>query len=102
MSVALNSFLEIPWWKEPSKEQWKAWIAAWLGRENAFRLSKNATMEGSMTSHRIWMTTAIVVLSIAIATSAAMAQKSYAPGVSDNEIKIGQTMPYSGPVSAWG
>src|SRR6516225_5572691 len=81
MSAALNSSLEIPWWKEPSKEQWKAWIAA---------------------SHRIWMTAAIVFLSIAIATGAAMAQKSYAPGVSDNEIKIGQTMPYSGPVSAWG
>ena len=31
MSVALKSSLEIPWWKEPSKEQWKAWIAAWLG-----------------------------------------------------------------------
>jgi ABC-type branched-subunit amino acid transport system substrate-binding protein len=46
------------------------------------------------------MTAAIVVLSIAIATGAAMAQKS--PGVSDIEIKIGQTMPYSGPVSAWG
>ena len=30
------------------------------------------------------------------------AQKSYAPGVSDSEIKIGQTMPYSGPASALG
>jgi branched-chain amino acid transport system substrate-binding protein len=25
-----------------------------------------------------------------------------APGVTDTEIKIGQTMPYSGPASAWG
>jgi branched-chain amino acid transport system substrate-binding protein len=24
------------------------------------------------------------------------------PGVSETEIKIGQTMPYSGPASAWG
>jgi branched-chain amino acid transport system substrate-binding protein len=32
----------------------------------------------------------------------AMAQKNYAPGVSDTEIKIGQTMPYSGPLSAFG
>ena len=30
------------------------------------------------------------------------AQKNYAPGVSDSEIKIGQTMPYSGPASALG
>jgi SHS family lactate transporter-like MFS transporter len=21
----------IPWWMEPSKDQWKAWVAAWLG-----------------------------------------------------------------------
>ena len=30
------------------------------------------------------------------------AQKKYDPGVTDAEIKIGQTMPYSGPVSAFG
>lgn len=28
--------------------------------------------------------------------------KSYAPGVTNTEIKVGQTLPYSGPVSAWG
>ncbi len=28
--------------------------------------------------------------------------KNYGPGVSDHEIKIGQTMPYSGPASAYG
>jgi ABC-type branched-subunit amino acid transport system substrate-binding protein len=31
----------------------------------------------------------------------AAAQKRYAPGISDTEIKIGQTMPYSGPASAY-
>jgi len=55
-----------------------------------------------MTFHGTWITAAIVFGSIAIATGSATAQKRYAPGVSDNEIKIGQTMPYSGPVSAWG
>jgi len=30
------------------------------------------------------------------------AQKKYDPGATDAEIKIGQTMPYSGPVSAFG
>jgi branched-chain amino acid transport system substrate-binding protein len=30
------------------------------------------------------------------------AQKKYGPGVSDAEITIGQTMPYSGPASAYG
>ena len=32
----------------------------------------------------------------------ALAQKKYDPGASDSEIKIGQTMPYSGPASAYG
>lgn len=34
--------------------------------------------------------------------SSAQAGKAYGPGVTDVEIKIGQTMPYSGPVSAYG
>jgi branched-chain amino acid transport system substrate-binding protein len=32
----------------------------------------------------------------------AATQKKYGPGVTDKEIKIGQTMPYSGPASAYG
>jgi branched-chain amino acid transport system substrate-binding protein len=36
------------------------------------------------------------------ALSTARAQKRYDPGASDSEIKIGQTMPYSGPASAYG
>jgi branched-chain amino acid transport system substrate-binding protein len=32
----------------------------------------------------------------------AAAEKKYGPGVTDTEIKIGQTMPYSGPSSIWG
>ena len=31
MSTLVNSSSEIPWWKEPTKDQWMAWIAAWLG-----------------------------------------------------------------------
>jgi branched-chain amino acid transport system substrate-binding protein len=42
-----------------------------------------------------------LLLSLALAPPAA-AQKKYAPGVTDSEIKIGQTMPYSGPASAYG
>jgi branched-chain amino acid transport system substrate-binding protein len=63
---------------------------------------KDATMEGPMTFHRIWIKAAIIFGSITIATGSATAQKRYAPGVNDTEIKIGQTMPYSGPASAWG
>ena len=41
--------------------------------------------------------TAALVLSLPAA-----AEKKYSPGASDTEIKIGQTMPYSGPASAYG
>jgi ABC-type branched-subunit amino acid transport system substrate-binding protein len=37
-----------------------------------------------------------------IATSGAWAQNRYDPGASDTEIKIGNIVPYSGPVSAYG
>jgi branched-chain amino acid transport system substrate-binding protein len=38
----------------------------------------------------------------ALAASPSFAQKHYDPGVTDSEIKIGQTAPLSGPVSANG
>src|SRR5580700_3783804 len=38
----------------------------------------------------------------ALAASAGSARADSAPGVTDTEIKIGQTMPYSGPASAYG
>lgn len=44
--------------------------------------------------------TAISITSIA-ATSAVAADKKYGPGVTDTEIKLGQTSPYSGPASAY-
>jgi branched-chain amino acid transport system substrate-binding protein len=44
----------------------------------------------------------IVLAVAALAALPAQAEKRYAPGVSDDEIRIGQTMPYSGPASAYG
>jgi branched-chain amino acid transport system substrate-binding protein len=42
-------------------------------------------------------------VAVLIATSSgALAQKKYDPGATDTEIKIGNIMPYSGPVSAYG
>jgi branched-chain amino acid transport system substrate-binding protein len=38
----------------------------------------------------------------AFAASAGLARADNAPGITDTEIKIGQTMPYSGPASAYG
>jgi branched-chain amino acid transport system substrate-binding protein len=39
---------------------------------------------------------------LALAGGLALAAGQYGPGVSDTEIKIGNTMPYSGPASAYG
>jgi ABC-type branched-subunit amino acid transport system substrate-binding protein len=46
-----------------------------------------------------WVATA--ALAVALAASQASAQKKYGPGVTDTEIKIGQTVPFSGPISAY-
>jgi branched-chain amino acid transport system substrate-binding protein len=45
---------------------------------------------------------ALSALGCLLAAGAAGAEKSYGPGVGDHEIKLGQTMPYSGPASAYG
>ena len=43
-----------------------------------------------------------LVASLVLACSSAAAQKKYDRGASDNEIRIGQTMPYSGAGSIYG
>ncbi|MCW5636050.1 MAG: ABC transporter substrate-binding protein [Rubrivivax sp.] len=48
------------------------------------------------------ITGAALGLALAFAAPQALAQKRYDPGANDREIKIGQTMPYSGPASAYG
>ena len=45
---------------------------------------------------------AVAILLAALASLPAHADKRYGPGVTDTEITIGQTMPYSGPLSAFG
>jgi branched-chain amino acid transport system substrate-binding protein len=43
----------------------------------------------------------IAFLLVALLSVPASAQKKYGPGASDTEIKLGQTMPYSGPLSGF-
>ena len=43
-----------------------------------------------------------IALGLAAWLPSAVAQKKYDPGASDTEIKVGNTMPYSGPASAYG
>jgi branched-chain amino acid transport system substrate-binding protein len=51
------------------------------------------------TNQLLWAAALLPALMLA---QPAAAQKKYGPGVTDKEIKIGQTMPYSGPASAYG
>src|SRR5260370_29503467 len=50
-----------------------------------------------VTARIAWSATMVVVLSIC----ASRAEKQYDPGASDTSIKIGNTIPYSGPNSAF-
>ena len=54
-----------------------------------------------MSLARSLASTALAML-IGMVASPALAQKKYGPGVTDTEIKIGSTNPYSGPASAYG
>ena len=44
----------------------------------------------------------VVLTALAAVPLSCQAEKKYGPGATDSEIKIGQTMPYSGPASAYG
>jgi branched-chain amino acid transport system substrate-binding protein len=44
---------------------------------------------------------AVAAMAVATSGDISAAEKKYGPGVSDTEIKLGQTVPYSGPASAF-
>jgi len=45
--------------------------------------------------------TVVAVMAVATIGDLSAAEKKYGPGVTDTEIKLGQTVPYSGPASAF-
>jgi len=53
-------------------------------------------------SRRTFMTTAVATAAFAGTTRSLRAEKRYDPGASDAEIKLGQTIPHSGPGSLYG
>jgi hypothetical protein len=55
-----------------------------------------------MRNYRHCLTVAATVGIMAVVASPVAAQKKYDPGARDREIKIGNIMPYSGPLSAYG
>src|SRR5882757_6809289 len=48
-----------------------------------------------------WKYGALSIVAAAAIGGVSAAEKNYGPGVSDTEIKLGQTVPYSGPASAF-
>jgi branched-chain amino acid transport system substrate-binding protein len=50
---------------------------------------------------KLGLKAAIALIAGAIIGGTSAAEKQYGPGVSDTEIKLGQTVPYSGPASAF-
>jgi branched-chain amino acid transport system substrate-binding protein len=54
-----------------------------------------------MIGRRSFARGALMALALSLAATSASAQKQYGPGVTDTEIKIGTTTPYSGPASAY-
>jgi branched-chain amino acid transport system substrate-binding protein len=57
--------------------------------------------ESSTMRHGIFHLVTGTAVAIALSASSAYAQKKYDTGASDTEIKIGQTVPFSGPASAY-
>ena len=51
--------------------------------------------------HEFFNLTAASAIAVALSVSSAAAQKKYDAGATDTEIKVGQTVPFSGPASAY-
>ncbi len=49
-----------------------------------------------------WLATLAGFVALSLGVAPAWGQKKYDPGATDTTIRIGQTMPYSGPASAYG
>src|ERR1700680_2083752 len=50
---------------------------------------------------KLGLVTAVAAITLGPIGNLSAAEKKYGPGVTDTEIKLGQTVPYSGPASAF-
>src|SRR5258708_27856802 len=58
-------------------------------------------VESSLWEETMRPKTIALAMGLLLANGVAAADKSYGPGASDSEIKLGQSIPYSGPASAF-
>jgi branched-chain amino acid transport system substrate-binding protein len=54
-----------------------------------------------MMRNKVWVGIFMIAMAMIAAENVWAAEKNYGPGVSDSEIKLGQTVAYSGPASAF-
>src|SRR5271156_3414963 len=54
-----------------------------------------------MTGRNPSFAAALAVIALGLSAAPSLAQKQYGPGITDTEIRIGTTTPYSGPASAY-
>src|SRR5208282_4861684 len=71
------------------------------GGSRLVSFSKNSKIEAAMVSRRAFLQSSAASLG-SLACGASPGRAGDAPGVTETEIKIGQTMPYSGPLSGYG
>src|SRR6201985_1453738 len=64
------------------------------------RQGETRTMKILLSKRPIWAT--LIAASLSVATAVSAADKKYDFGASDTEIKLGQTVPHSGPGSLYG
>jgi branched-chain amino acid transport system substrate-binding protein len=79
----------------------REFVTHWDGRQSL--LSRQTLNQGASMFIRIaYRATSVALLAAMVLAVPCHAQKKYGPGASDKEIKLGQTMPYSGPLSVFG
>ena len=64
-------------------------------------IKRRTLLKASLALGALQFATPVVSFATPVVSGAAAAQKQYGPGVNDSQIKIGNIMPYSGPVSAY-
>jgi branched-chain amino acid transport system substrate-binding protein len=68
---------------------------------SAWSSAPASAQEGNMAARRVLFALTLFTTAMGL-TGPAAAQKKYDPGANDTEIRIGNIMPYSGPLSAYG
>jgi branched-chain amino acid transport system substrate-binding protein len=77
-------------------------MATRLATHDKRSLASTGFKYGIIDMGRLWLVSlASIAVALTLAAYPAAAQKKYDPGASDTEIKIGNTMPYSGPQSVY-